>query len=68
MAAGRGRQLIGVAALDALVAPGGQAWVADPGRPPAPSFIAAAAAGGWTVDTVPHDGPAFVAVHRLRRA
>lgn len=38
-------------ALDALVAPGGEAWIADPGRASAPAFFAQAA-GAWTLDTV----------------
>ena len=32
-----------LAALDAVVAPGGEAWIADPGRPNAPTFFSAAA-------------------------
>ena len=53
-------------ALPALVADGGEAWVADPGRAPAEAFLAAAA-GEWDVDVVGHDGPDTVTVHRLRR-
>nr|WP_281372968.1 methyltransferase domain-containing protein [Kineococcus aurantiacus] len=52
-------------ALPALVAPGGQVWVADPGRPAAREFTARAARD-WAVDRVPHAGPAEVAIHRLR--
>jgi predicted nicotinamide N-methyase len=38
-----------LAALDAVVAPGGEAWIADPGRPGAEDFLSAAAAT-WTVE------------------
>ncbi len=40
-----------LAALAAIVAPGGEAWIADPGRASAPAFFAAAARE-WTLDTV----------------
>ena len=53
-------------ALDALVAEGGEAWIADPGRGPAAGFLAAAAAR-WHAGAVAHDGPSSVTVHRLRR-
>jgi predicted nicotinamide N-methyase len=53
-------------ALPALVAPGGEAWIADPGRTTAAPFLAAAAAT-WTVDRVEHAGPPSVTIHRLRR-
>ena len=53
-------------AVHALVDDGGEAWVADPGRPPVPHFLAAAAAR-WEVGAVAHDGPANVTIHRLRR-
>jgi predicted nicotinamide N-methyase len=57
-----------LAALDALVAPDGEAWIADPGRRlAAPVLERDAPAAGWVVDAVPHDGPAPVTVHRLRR-
>jgi predicted nicotinamide N-methyase len=55
-----------LAALPTLVAPGGEAWIADPGRTPAPGFLEAAGRE-WAIDAVAHDGPAFVTVHRLRR-
>lgn len=48
-----------LAALDAVVAPGGEALVADPGRPAAPSFFAAAAEH-W------HAEPVAPRVTRLR--
>jgi predicted nicotinamide N-methyase len=53
-------------ALPALVAPGGEAWIADPGRTTAAPFVAAAVAT-WTVDRVEHAGPPSVTIHRLRR-
>ncbi|MEA2168795.1 MAG: hypothetical protein QOF76_2095 [Solirubrobacteraceae bacterium] len=53
-------------ALPGLVAPGGEAWIADPGRTTAAPFLAAAAAT-WTVDRVEHAGPPSVTIHRLRR-
>ncbi len=37
--------------LDAIVAPDGEAWIADPGRANAPRFFAAAA-GTWDADEV----------------
>ncbi|MEZ0492769.1 methyltransferase [Kineococcus sp. TBRC 1896] len=55
-----------LAALPALLAPGGWAMVADPGRLPTPEFLAGAART-WTVQPVPHDGPPAVSVHRLTR-
>ncbi|GAB3463471.1 methyltransferase domain-containing protein [Kineococcus endophyticus] len=55
-----------LAVLPALTAPGGRALVADPGRLPAPEFLEGAART-WTVDAVPHAGPAAVGVHRLTR-
>ena len=58
-------QLLG--ALDALVAAGGEAWIADPARPPLPEFLAAAGDAGWRLDTVAHAGPPRVTIHRLRR-
>lgn len=63
-------------ALAALVAPGGEAWIADPGRRFAADFLRAA--GGWTVTTtarrvagphLPRGAAAGVEVtlYRLRR-
>jgi predicted nicotinamide N-methyase len=54
-------------ALDALLAPDGEAWIADPGRAMAEPFLAAAR-GTWTVGARPHAGPPTVSVHVLRRA
>jgi predicted nicotinamide N-methyase len=54
--------------LPRVVAGGGEAWIADPGRAAAPDFLAAARDAGWACDGVAHDGPPSVTVHRLRRA
>jgi predicted nicotinamide N-methyase len=56
-----------LALLPRLTAASGEVWLADPGRAPAERFLAAAAAT-WRIDAVPHDGPAHVAVHRLKPA
>jgi predicted nicotinamide N-methyase len=56
-----------LALLPQVVAPDGEAWIADPGRAAAPDFFAAARAAGWATGTVPHPGPATVTVHRLVR-
>ena len=53
-------------AIAALVAPDGEAWIADPGRAAAPAFFDAARAC-WRIDAIAHDGPAGVTVHRLSR-
>ena len=53
--------------LPRLVAPGGEAWVADPGRRHVAAFLAAAAAGFARRATVDLRIPG-VTVHRLRRA
>jgi predicted nicotinamide N-methyase len=54
-----------LALLPRLTAAAGEIWLADPGRAPAARFLEAAAAT-WRVDTIPHDGPAHVTVHRLK--
>ncbi len=64
-----------LALVDRIVAPGGMLWLAEPGRPPAATFLAEASRRGWTASTDRHDGPwpdpgdagVVVAVHRLRR-
>ena len=56
-----------LALLPEVVADGGEAWIADPGRAAAPDFFAAARADGWATAAVPHPGPATVTVHRLVR-
>lgn len=52
--------------LDRVVAPGGEAWIADPGRPPARRFWPAAAAT-WTVDVLGDPESGAPMVRRLRR-
>ena len=54
-----------LALLPRLTAASGEVWLADPGRAPAAPFLAVAAET-WRIDTMPHDGPAHVTVHRLR--
>ncbi len=53
-------------ALARLVAAGGEAWIADPGRPATGGFLVQADAD-WTLDAVAHRGPESVTVHRLSR-
>ena len=53
--------------LPRLTAASGEVWLADPGRAPAAGFLEDAAAT-WRIDAIPHDGPAHVAIHRLRPA
>jgi predicted nicotinamide N-methyase len=53
--------------LPRLAAAGGEVWLADPGRAPAARFLEQAAAT-WRLDTMPHEGPSHVTVHRLRVA
>jgi predicted nicotinamide N-methyase len=43
-----------------------EAWIADPGRPAAPAFFAAAA-DAWAIDELAHPGSPKVTVRRLRR-
>jgi predicted nicotinamide N-methyase len=52
--------------LPRLVAPTGEAWLADPGRPMLGRFLAGADATGWHREEVPAD-PDTVTIHRLRR-
>jgi predicted nicotinamide N-methyase len=54
-----------LALLPRVTAAAGEVWLSDPGRAPATRFLEAAAKT-WRLDTVPHDGPAHVTVHRLR--
>jgi predicted nicotinamide N-methyase len=53
--------------LDLLPRLGDEAWVADPGRPRAEDFLAAARADGWSVAAVRDEAVPSVTVHRLRR-
>jgi predicted nicotinamide N-methyase len=54
-----------LALLPRLTATSGEVWLADPGRAPAAGFLESAAEH-WRIDTIPHDGPSHVTVHRLR--
>ncbi|MCW3038951.1 MAG: Methyltransferase type 12 [Solirubrobacterales bacterium] len=55
-----------LALLDRVVAPGGEAWIADPGRPPARTFLREAATV-WRADEVGPAEPGAPVVRRLRR-
>ena len=52
--------------LPRLVAPGGEIWLADPGRATADAFLELADAEGWRRRTTPDRERPSVAVHRLR--
>ena len=54
-----------VALLPRLVAPGGQALLADPGRPALEAFLAALAGGGWTVESGAPAAAGRAVVYRL---
>lgn len=54
-----------LAALERLVAPAGEAWIADPGRATAAAFFTQARRR-YAVQALAHDGPPTVTVHRLR--
>jgi predicted nicotinamide N-methyase len=56
-----------LALLPRLTAASGEVWLADPGRAPGVWFMEAATRL-WNLDTIPHDGPAHVTIHRLRPA
>jgi predicted nicotinamide N-methyase len=51
--------------LPRLTAAAGEVWLADPGRSQADRFLEQAAEL-WRIDSLPHDGPERVTVHRLR--
>jgi predicted nicotinamide N-methyase len=53
--------------LPRLAGPGGEVWLADPGRNGLETFLTGADATGWRRDELPGDG-GLVTVHRLRRA
>ena len=53
--------------LPRLVGPGGEAWLADPGRNGLETFLTGADATGWRRDQLPGDG-GLATVHRFRRA
>jgi predicted nicotinamide N-methyase len=56
-----------VALLPEVVAAGGEALVADPGRRHAPTTLDAIIAAGWSVQTIPDELIPRGAVYRLRR-
>lgn len=64
-----------VTLVERIVAPGGELWLAEPGRPPAQRFVNAVRLAGWTVETIEHHGPwpdlgdahVIVRVHLIRR-
>jgi predicted nicotinamide N-methyase len=56
--------------LARLVGPGGEVWLADPGRPREPAFVRRVDAAGWHRETeyvVPEDVVPRVRIHRLTR-
>jgi hypothetical protein len=54
--------------LPRLLAVGGEAWVADPGRRHAAAFLETAARSGtWRVRSLPDPREPGVAVHQMRR-
>ena len=53
--------------LPRLVNTTGEVWLADPGRPKLPTFLAGVDATDWHRDQIPAD-PEIVTIHRLRRA
>lgn len=64
-----------LALIDRLVAPDGVLLLAEPGRPPAQRFVAAARMAGWHDEAVQHRGPwpdpedagVIVTLHTLRK-
>lgn len=56
-----------LATLDRVVAPDGEAWIADPGRPPARAFWPLAHAAGWDVTELPRRTDERSTVRILRR-
>jgi predicted nicotinamide N-methyase len=66
-----------LALVDAITTPGGELWLAEPGRPPAARFVDGLRESGWRGDSERCDGPwpdpednergVVVTVHRLRR-
>jgi predicted nicotinamide N-methyase len=63
--------------VEQVVAPGGEIWLADPGRPPAARFLESVGGRGWTDESETCTGPwpdpednrkgVVVTIHRLRR-
>jgi predicted nicotinamide N-methyase len=66
-----------LALVERVVAPGGELWLAEPGRPPAARFRESILAGGWIAESENCSGPwpdpednrkgVAVTIHRLRR-
>jgi predicted nicotinamide N-methyase len=56
-----------LATLDRVVAPGGEAWIADPGRPPAGTFWTLARVAGWDVEKLESREDEGATVRILRR-
>jgi predicted nicotinamide N-methyase len=66
-----------VALVDQVVAPDGEFWLAEPGRPPAARFLESILARGWIAQSEQCSGPwpdaednrkgVVVTIHRLRR-
>jgi predicted nicotinamide N-methyase len=66
-----------LALIERVVAPGGELWLAEPGRPPAARFLESIGAGGWVAVSEQCRGPwpdaednrkgVVVTIHRLRR-
>jgi predicted nicotinamide N-methyase len=66
-----------LALVERVVAPGGELWLAEPGRPPAARFLASLGAYGWIAESEECSGPwpdpednrkgIVVTIHRLRR-
>lgn len=56
-----------LATLDRVVADGGEAWIADPGRRAAMTFWRTAAEAGWAVSKLGAPAPGQPIVRRLRR-
>jgi predicted nicotinamide N-methyase len=63
--------------VERVVAPGGELWLAEPGRPPAARFVESIGARGWSDESEMCSGPwpdpednlkgVVVTIHRLRR-
>ncbi len=66
-----------LAFVERVVAPNGELWLAEPGRPPAARFLESIGARGWIEECEPCSGPwpdpednrkgIVVMIHRLRR-
>jgi predicted nicotinamide N-methyase len=67
-----------LALVERVVAPGGELWLAEPGRPPSVRFLESIGARGWTAEGEECCGPwpdpednrkgIVVTIHRLRRS